>query len=67
MAVGLGAVVTLLRIATGYLPRSFKHAIAGIRLIAWYIVTVSAYAKARGKCTRITAGGVKGFIGPPRK
>ncbi|MFF5303294.1 DNRLRE domain-containing protein [Streptomyces sp. NPDC013161] len=60
MAVGSGAVAGLLGIAKDYLPKSFKHVIAAIRLVAWYIATVSAYAKARGKCTKVAAGAVKG-------
>jgi RHS repeat-associated protein len=60
LAVGSGSVGALLGIVKDKLPKSFQNVIWALRLVAWYITTVSAYAKARGKCTKIAAGAVKG-------
>ncbi|MFJ8948291.1 RHS repeat-associated core domain-containing protein [Streptomyces sp. NPDC102395] len=62
MAIGAGAVGGLLAIAKDYLPKSYKHVIAAIRTISWYLVVVSGYAAARGKCTKVAAGAIRATV-----
>ncbi|MFF2852043.1 RHS repeat-associated core domain-containing protein [Streptomyces sp. NPDC058001] len=37
----------------------FKHVIALLRFVAWYIARVSWYATLRGKCTKVFAGATR--------
>ncbi|MFF7976850.1 DNRLRE domain-containing protein [Streptomyces sp. NPDC007905] len=60
MMYGAGPAGTIIGIAKDYVPKSYKHVIAAIRFIGWYLSLVSGYATRHHKCTKVWAGAARG-------